>query len=179
MFRHALRCAGETAAATRQGRIRRNPGGPPSTHTITSYGGISFQPFGDRGYTPSFSFGLLVTTQALLLLDAILPPAASGVRRHALSLRLGRASPPTATTPMTELPGGTGYTLARGTARSLPRPGGRTELHCVCPGRTRPGGGRSTGVELWDPPGQGHPRVRWLFADWTGTPVTVAVGNSS
>jgi hypothetical protein len=157
-----------------RGRIRSSPGGPPSTHVISTSGKISFR-FGLQGHTPTFSFGLLVTTQALLLLDAILLQQPAG-SIDTLSLRLG-ASPPTATTPMGELPGGAGYTLG-GTPCTFSAASGGAAVNSTALSWTNSGAlWEIYGLELWDPSGLGIP-VRWLFADWSGYPVAVATGNT-
>ena len=159
-----------------QGRIRSNPGGPPSTHVISTSGGITFRPFGFQGYSLS-SYGLLVTTQAVLLLDAILLQQPAGSTGE-LALRLGSDSP-TATTPMTEIPGQTGYEQG-GTLCAFNAASGGTASNSTALSWTNSGAPWEVlGLELWDPDGGGEDiPVRWLFADWNGAPVAVAAGNT-
>jgi hypothetical protein len=153
-----------------QGRVRSSPGGPPSTHTISSSGGISLQPFGFLGYSLA-SYGLLVTAQAEQLLNAILvqaPAAASGP----LSLRLGSGTP-TAVTAMAELLGGTGYTTG-GQVCAFTAAAAGISTNSTALSWTNSGvAWEITGLEFWDPG-----PVRWIFADWSGAPIAVATGNS-
>ena len=160
-----------------QGRIRSGPGGPASTHIISSSGRLVFSPFGMQGLS-LFSYGLLVTTQALLVLDAILlqEPVTSA---NELNLCLG-TGPPTATTPMTQLLNGNGYVVG-GQACAFNAASGGTSTNSTTVSWTNTSGGwEITGLEFWDP-GTGEresPPVRWLYADWSGAPVAVAAGNS-
>ena len=156
-----------------QGRVRSNPGGPPSTHNIATSGRLTFS-FGLLGYSYS-SLGLMVTTQAEVVLNAILLQQGFATTTT-LNLRLGSTAP-TASIPMIEITGFSGYepggfpcafnAASAGTATNS------TAISCTNAG---PGAWDIFGIELWDP-GEGTP-VRWLFGDWSGYPITVAVGNT-
>ena len=177
VFRQAARALqAKRQRLPQQGRIRSSPGGPPSTHNIVTSGKIAFS-FGIQGYS-YFSLGLMVTTQALLVLDAILlqqPVASTGN----LSLRLGSNSP-TASTPMIELGGYQGYTPG-GQALSFAAASGGVSLNSTAVSwtNTSPAPWVITGLEIWDAAGGGsNIPLRWLFGNWSGNPVVVAAGNA-
>jgi hypothetical protein len=161
-----------------QGRIRSSPGGPASTKVITATGKIAFQPFGFQGYVPGTYSGLMDSTQALPVLDAILlqqPVASVG----GLTLRLGSTSPGPATD-MTELPSGNGYTQGGQSCAFSAASGGTAASSTALSWTNTSGGWEITGLEFWDEsePVHGGTGVRWLFADWSGNPIAVAAGNT-
>lgn len=156
-----------------QGRIRSNPGGPASTFIISSSGRLVLQPFRFQG-SSLYSYGLLVTAQAALLLDAILLQQKAGSVNE-LNLCLGSGAP-TASTAMTQLLSNTGYT-AGGQPVTFGAASGGASLNSSSLSWTNSGSApwEILGLELWDP---GPPAVRWLYADWSGAPVAVAAGNT-
>ena len=160
-----------------QGRVRSSPGGPPSTHIISTSGRLVLSPFGFQG-SSLYSYGLLVTAQAALLLDAILLQEPAGSANE-LSLCLGSGAP-TAATAMTQLLSGAGYTPGGETCAFSAASGGASSNSTALSWTNSSGGWEIIGLELWDPGTgeRGSPATRWLFADWSGAPVAVAVGNT-
>lgn len=161
-----------------QGRIRSSPGGPASTTNIVATGKIAFQSLGFQGYISGTFTGLMDSTQALSVLDAILlqqPVASVG----GLFLRLGSNSPG-ATTDMTELPNGNGYTQGGQSCAFNAASSGTATSSTALSWTNTSGGWEITGLEFWDEsePVHGGTGVRWLFADWSGNPVAVAAGNT-
>ena len=141
-----------------QGRVASNPGGPASTTNITSTGKIVFRPFGLAGYSTGTFQGLMDSTQALSVLNAILiqePVASVG----GLTLRLGSTAP-SAAVPMTELPEGNGY-VTGGQACAFNAASAGTATNSTALAWTNTAGGwEITGLEFWDesvPPGHGEP----------------------
>jgi len=157
----------------RKGRVVSGQGNPKSQAPSVHGGGIKLQPFGFSGLMLTQS-GLLDSNQAVDVLNAILnqvPVASSG----GITVRLG-SNAPTASTRMVELPGGGGYVTggqvcAFNTASNATVTNSSTVLWT----NSSSFPWYIVGVELWDRANQPN---RWLQADWNGSPVHVAYGNS-
>ena len=93
-------------------------------------------------------------------------------------MRLG-SNVPNATTTMTELPNGNGYTTG-GTACDFTNAAIVSGIptcynNTVLTWTNSSGGWTINGVELWD---QAGTPLRWMWGSWVGAPITVASGNS-
>lgn len=92
----------------------------------------------------------------------------------ATHIRLG-TSAPTATSNMTELGGGTGYTTG-GSSITWNAVSGASTSNSATVSWTNSGTSWSlVGLEIWDTAGT---PLRHLFGSWTGQPITVANGNT-
>jgi hypothetical protein len=116
----------------------------------------------------------IVTAQANTLIGAILAQN-SAEASTSINTRLTTTAP-TASAAGTELTGGSGYTTGGTTTSWNAASGGSTTNTTVL---TWTNGSGSTwsivGIELWD--NAGTP-LRWMFGEWTGEPVSIAIGNT-
>ena len=157
----------------RKGRITSGQGNPASQAPAIHGGGVEFQPFRLAGWVYT-QYGLLDSSQGVQVLNAILgqiPVVSSG----GIVVRLG-SNAPTPATRMTELPGGGGYTTG-GQVCAFNSASNATITNSSTVTWTNTSGldWLIVGVELWDRAIQPN---RWLQADWNGSPVRIATGNS-
>ena len=112
--------------------------------------------------------------QAGAILNAVLRQSTTA-STTGINLRLG-TSAPTATSNMTELGGGTGYTTG-GTAMTFNVASAAATSNSSTASWTNGSGGTWSivGLELWDRAGT---PVRWMFGTWTGQPVSISNGNA-
>jgi hypothetical protein len=112
-------------------------------------------------------------TDATNILAAILNDVAY-VTVTATKIKLG-TNAPTATSDMTELGGGTGYTTG-GSSISWNAVSGASTSNSGTVSWTNSGTSWSlVGLEIWDTAGS---PLRHLWGTWTGQPITVANGNT-
>lgn len=157
----------------RAGRIVSNQGNPKSMRPAIHGGGVKLSPFGFSGVMLTQS-GLLDQNQAVQVLNAILNQE-SVASAGGIVVRLG-SNAPTASTRMTEIVNGGGYTTggqvcAFNTASNASVTNNSTVKWKNSSGQPW----LIVGVELWD---RANQPVRWLQADWNGSPVAVANGNT-